>query len=494
MTMKKMRMAMVIPVLALLASLVFSAAVVAVPALAQTSSSSSSSASANADAEAIVRIPEGASSPNNLQFFIPAQITVQKGAEVNWVNDDATIHTVTSGDASLGTGDGVFDSSILSPGEEFSYTFEAEGTFLYFCTLHPFMTGTVNVASTAADASAAADSSSAASTAQGQQQQQTESQGDGQSNASSGNQNGDDDSAGGSSNNIGSIQTSAEAKAQLYKPAYPKVAADSKSSLTVQSEKHLYKPGEEVKVEGSVWSNLLAQINGGGSAGEEGLVTVQVTDNKGAVVASQDVPISSQGGYSAVFTLPSDAELGAYTVESKVQVKADLLGLLSADLTAKLPQPSAAKFVVASPQAFAVQAEGKEFDVRIASNSTTVSDFRFDQEAKKVSFTVEGETGTRGVTQVTLQKPMLSGQMTVLIDGEVVDPESNSVIVTSDTSSEMTLEINYHHSKHTIEVAGTNVVPEFPVSMAVMAVAIGSIVATVAVAGKRGLFIGGPKV
>lgn len=483
--MKKMQVAMAIPVLALLASFVFSAAVVAVPALAQTSSSSSS-ASANADAEAIVRIPKGASSPNNMQFFIPAQITVQKGAEVTWVNDDTAIHTVTSGDASLGTGDGVFDSSILSPGEEFSYTFEAEGPFLYFCTLHPFMTGTVKVASTAADddASAAAGNSSAASTTQGQQQQQqTENQGEGQPNAS------------GSSNNVGGIQTSVEAKAQLYKPAYPKVAADSKNSLTVQSERHLYKPGEEVKVEGSVWSSLLAQINGaGGAGGGEGLVTVQVTDNKGAVVASQGVPISSQGEYSVVFTLPPDAELGAYTIESKVQVKADLLGgLLSADLTAKLPQPSAAKFVVVSPQAFAVQAEGKEFEVRIASNSTTVSDFRFDQEAKKVSFTVEGETGTRGVTQVTLQKPMLSGQMTVLIDGEVVNPESNSVIVTSDTSSEMTLEINYHHSKHVIEVAGTNVVPEFPVSMVVMAVAIGSIVAAVTVAGKRGFFMGGPK-
>lgn len=483
MTLKKMQVAMAIPVLALLASFVFSAAVMAVPALAQTSSS----ASANADAEAIVRISKGASSPNNLQFFIPAQITVQKGTEVTWVNDDTAIHTVTSGNASLGTGDGVFDSSILSPGEEFSYIFEAEGPFLYFCTLHPFMTGTVKVAYTTAadeDVSAAAGNSSAASTTQGQQQQQTENQGEGQPNAS------------GSSNNVGGIQTSVEAKAQLYKPAYPKVAADSKNSLTVQSERHLYKPGEEVKVEGSVWSSLLAQINGAGGAegGEEGLVTVQVTNNKGAVVASQGVPISSQGEYSAVFTLPPDAELGAYTIESKVQVKADLLGgLLSADLTAKLPQPSAAKFVVVSPQAFAVQAEGKEFEVRIASNSTTVSDFRFDQEAKKVSFTVEGETGTRGVTQVTLQKPMLSGQMTVLIDGEVVNPESNSVIVTSDTSSEMTLEINYHHSKHMIEVAGTNVVPEFPVSMAVMAVAIGSIVAAVTVAGKRGFFMGGPK-
>ena len=436
----------------LLAFGAFSAAMA--PALAQSSSSP-----ASANGETTVNIPQGASSPSNSQFFIPNQITVQKGAAVTWVNGDIAAHTVTSGDASIGTADGIFDSLILGPKNEFTHTFEAEGTFPYFCTLHPFMVGTVKVVSAAGSA-----------------QQQTGNQGEGQANAGSASQEG-------SSNSNTGAQTSAEAKT-MYKPAYPKLMADSRSSFTVHSENHLYKPGEPVQIEGSVWSSLLAQI------GNTELVTVQVTDNKGTVVANQNAQVNSQGEYSTTFMLPADAELGAYTIDSKLQVQADILGTLTADVSAKLQ--SSAKFVVVSPKAFAVQAEGKEFDVSIASNST-VSDFRFDQEAKKVSFIVEGETGTQGVTQITIQKPMLSGQMTVIIDGEVVTPESNNVVVTSDTNSEMTLEINYHHSEHTVEVAGTNVVPEFPVSMAVMAAAIGSIIVAVTVAGKRG-FMGGPKI
>jgi plastocyanin len=450
--------AMAICMLGLLSFGIFSAAV-APSALAQ-SSSSSSSASANGGST--VSISKGASSPSNPQFFIPTQITVKKDAAVTWVNDDSAAHTVTSGDASIGTGDGIFDSSILGPKKEFTHIFEAEGTFPYFCLLHPFMIGTVKVVTA---------SSSEAGTAA--QEQQAGNQSEGPDNAGSKSQDG-------SNNNTGA-QTSAEAKT-MYKPAYPKMTADSRNSFTVHSEKHLYKPGEEVKVEGSIWSGLLAQIGGGVE-----LVTVQVTDNKGSIISNQNVLLSSQGEYSAVFTLPSDAELGAYTIDSKVQVKADLLGTLGADVDAKLQ--TTAKFVVVSQKAFAVEAEGKDFDVGIASNST-VSNFQFEQEARKVSFIVEGETGTQGVTQITIQKPMLGGQMTVMIDGEVVTPESNNVVVTSDTNSEITLEINYHHSEHTIEVTGTNVVPEFPVSMAVMAAALGSIVAAVAVASKRKGFMG----
>ena len=277
-------------------------------------------------------------------------------------------------------------------------------------------------------------------------------------------------------------QTSAEAKT-MYKPTYPTIKADSRNSFTVQSENHLYKPGEEVTVKGSIWTNLLAEF------GDAKVVTIEVTDNKRTVVATQDADINNQGDYTITFTLPEDAELGAYTIESMIQVEADLLGTLSADVGAKLE--TSAKFVVISPEAFAVNAEGKDFEVHIASNSTSVREFAFAQAEKKVSFEVEGVNGTQGIAQVTLPKELLSGQMVVSIDARAVAEESNDVIVTSDTATEMTLEINYPHSEHTIEITGTNVVPEFPVSMAVMAAAIGSIIAGVTVAGKKGLLGGG---
>lgn len=265
---------------------------------------------------------------------------------------------------------------------------------------------------------------------------------------------------------------SEEAKTN-YKPTYPMVMADSRSSLTIQSDRHLYKPGEDVTVSGSVLTSLLADLGG-----DISVISIEVTDNKGTVVADEDADLDSDGVYSMTFTLPDDAELGAYSMNATIQADADLLGTLDASVSAKLK--STAKFVVVSPMAFAVNAEGKNFEVTVASNSSSVTDFAFEQAEKKVSFKVEGETGTKGVAQVTLPKELLAGQLMVSIDGRVVAEDSNDVIVTSDTASEMTLEINYPHSEHTIEITGTSVVPEFPVTFAVMAAAVASVVGLVA--------------
>jgi len=157
---------------------------------------------------------------------------------------------------------------------------------------------------------------------------------------------------------------------------------------------------------------------------------------------------------------------------------------LQTDLKLKL-KTSTARFEVVSPNAFHVNAEGKGFDVDVASNSTTVKAFAFNQQEKKVSFVVAGQNGTRGVAQVTIPKRLLSGNIMVSIDGKVVPPESSDVVSIADTDQGMTLEINYHHSEHIIEINGTNVVPEFPLPI------VGSIAALigfVAVAGRTRLF------
>jgi hypothetical protein len=165
--------------------------------------------------------------------------------------------------------------------------------------------------------------------------------------------------------------------------------------------------------------------------------------------------------------------------------------LLDAQIVAKLESTTPASFVVASESSFEVRAQtegggGAEqtFDIKIASNSA-VDAVELKQEQKMVTFRVEGETGTKGVSQVTIPKAMLSGEMTVMIDGRAVSSNSNDVIVTSNTQAEATFEINYSHSEHEIAVTGTNVVPEFPLSTLAMAAAIGSVISVLVIARKR---------
>jgi len=78
--------------------------------------------------------------------FIPNMVTIDIGGEVIWENNDTAAHTITSGTAVEGPS-GVFDSSLVMAGSSFSHTFDAAGTFDYFCMVHPWMAGAVMVSS-----------------------------------------------------------------------------------------------------------------------------------------------------------------------------------------------------------------------------------------------------------------------------------------------------------------------------------------------------------
>ena len=81
--------------------------------------------------------------------FIPNIATVVIGGTVTWENGDTAAHTSTAGSATEGPS-GVWDSSLIMAGSSFSHTFDAEGTFDYFCMVHPWMAGTVIVEAEAA--------------------------------------------------------------------------------------------------------------------------------------------------------------------------------------------------------------------------------------------------------------------------------------------------------------------------------------------------------
>jgi plastocyanin len=71
--------------------------------------------------------------------FSPKTFTVPAGATVTWTNHDNVPHVVTSAD------DQFKKSPLLKTGQSFSRTFATAGTYSYFCSIHPRMTGKIIV-------------------------------------------------------------------------------------------------------------------------------------------------------------------------------------------------------------------------------------------------------------------------------------------------------------------------------------------------------------
>jgi plastocyanin len=70
--------------------------------------------------------------------FGPQTLTVPVGTTVTWTNNDDIPHTSVSTE-------GAWKSKVLDTDEKFSYTFTKAGTYPYYCTIHPKMTGQVVV-------------------------------------------------------------------------------------------------------------------------------------------------------------------------------------------------------------------------------------------------------------------------------------------------------------------------------------------------------------
>jgi plastocyanin len=71
--------------------------------------------------------------------YSPKDLTVPAGTTVTWTNRDSDPHTVTSMHG------GSLGSKTLGKGETYSYTFSQAGTYMYYCTVHPDMQGSVTV-------------------------------------------------------------------------------------------------------------------------------------------------------------------------------------------------------------------------------------------------------------------------------------------------------------------------------------------------------------
>jgi len=83
-------------------------------------------------------IETGAAMKSTNKSYYPQQIQVNVGDTVQWKNNDASIHTITSTTE-------LFDSGMLMSNDKFEYKFENVGLYEYYCMLHPWMRGSVTV-------------------------------------------------------------------------------------------------------------------------------------------------------------------------------------------------------------------------------------------------------------------------------------------------------------------------------------------------------------
>lgn len=70
--------------------------------------------------------------------FSPMDLTIDAGADVTWVNQDSAIHDATDRQDAWRT-------ALLSKDDGETITFDTPGTYEYFCTIHPWMEGTITV-------------------------------------------------------------------------------------------------------------------------------------------------------------------------------------------------------------------------------------------------------------------------------------------------------------------------------------------------------------
>ena len=184
-----------------------------------------------------------------------------------------------------------------------------------------------------------------------------------------------------------------------------------------------------------------------------------VAEDRAEIVSLDEVVLTPAGTFDSVLKVEETTPLEPGVTEFKYHAPG--VGLIQdADLKLidyTLPEEEEVEL---EPSVQSVEVAGETIKVDVNSSST-ISEFALDEASMSVTFTVDGEDGTAGVTEISIGR-ILEGPYTVTIDGQVT---SNVEVTQAATSGEAIIRISYTHSTHEVVVTGTNVVPEFPLSM-----------------------------
>ena len=91
-----------------------------------------------------ILVPQDSGTKSSGKTFAPETALVGVGDTITWTNNDPVPHTVDSADGNS------ISSGYIMKDQSFQHTFTQAGTYEYYCTLHPRMTGTIKVAEKAA--------------------------------------------------------------------------------------------------------------------------------------------------------------------------------------------------------------------------------------------------------------------------------------------------------------------------------------------------------
>lgn len=92
----------------------------------------------NTTETAAIQIPQDSGTKTASKTFSPQAALVKAGETITWTNSDSVPHTIDSRDGSISSG-------YVTKGQGFQHTFNEAGTYEYYCTLHPWMTGSIKV-------------------------------------------------------------------------------------------------------------------------------------------------------------------------------------------------------------------------------------------------------------------------------------------------------------------------------------------------------------